>query len=102
MVNLFVVYHTECLPSVRFLNEVKKLKNYELEVADISVDKIETNISIDVVPTMILNNKQVYKGKEAFDKLIELSSNVNSKKTAYSKEPFIPPPDDGKANPVVL
>lgn len=75
--NIVVVYHPNCKASTDFLIQVSKLQDAELEYINIKEDKIETEINVDVVPLIILNNdpSKIYKGKSAFDKLNDLIAN---------------------------
>jgi len=72
--NVVVVYHPNCKASTDFLIHVSKLQDAELEYINIKEDKIETEISVDVVPFIIINNNPsaIFKGKAAFDKIDEL------------------------------
>lgn len=73
-VNLVVVYHPNCRPSLDLLMSASKLQNYEISYINVKDDNIETDINIDVVPMLIINNdpSKIYKGKKAFDKVEEL------------------------------
>jgi len=75
--NIVVVYHPNCKASTDFLIKVSKLQDAELEYINIKEDKIDTEINIDVVPLIIINNdpSKIYKGKSAFDKLNDLIAN---------------------------
>lgn len=75
--NIVVVYHPNCKASTDFLIQVSKLQDIELEYINIKEDKIETEINIDVVPLIIVNNdpSKIYKGKAAFDKVNDLIAN---------------------------
>ena len=80
--NIVVVYHPNCKASTDFLIQVSKLHDAELEYINIKEDKIESEINIDVVPLIIINNdpSKIYKGKSAFDKLNDLIANKPVKK----------------------
>tara|TARA_B100001287_G_scaffold41932_1_gene30980 strand:- start:1193 stop:1543 length:351 start_codon:yes stop_codon:yes gene_type:complete len=76
--NIVVVYHPNCKASTDFLIHVSKLSHDTvLEYINIKEDKIETEIDVDVVPLMIINNdpSQIFKGKSAFDKIDNLIAN---------------------------
>lgn len=79
--NVVVVYHPNCKASTDFLIEVSKIQDAELEYINIKEDKIETDINVDVVPLIILNNdpSKIFKGKAAFDKIDELKAKAKSK-----------------------
>jgi len=81
-INLVVVYHPKCKPSTDFIIKTKQLKDVDIEYINILEDKIETQIDIDIVPLIILDNDehQIYKGKKAFDKLDELILQPNKNK----------------------
>lgn len=85
--NIVVVYHPNCRASTDFLIQVSKLHDAELEYINIKEDKIETDINVDVVPLIIINNdpSKIYKGKAAFDQINDLITN-KPVKTA-KKEP---------------
>lgn len=87
--NVVVIYHPNCRASMDFLIQVSKLNDAELEYINIKEDKIETEINVDVVPFIIINNNphQIYKGKEAFDKINELIENKSVK--TPKKEPGV-------------
>tara|TARA_B100000575_G_C22804033_1_gene474254 strand:- start:257 stop:604 length:348 start_codon:yes stop_codon:yes gene_type:complete len=75
--NIVVVYHPNCKASTDFLIRVSKLQDAELQYINIKEDKIDTDINIDVVPLIIVNNdpSKIYKGKAAFDKVNDLITN---------------------------
>ena len=76
-VSIVVVFHKDCKASTDFIVLVSKLEGYEIEYVDIKTDKFETDINIDVVPLIIIDNKEtgIYKGKDAFDKIENLIKN---------------------------
>tara|TARA_B110000444_G_C18831335_1_gene593417 strand:+ start:1276 stop:1623 length:348 start_codon:yes stop_codon:yes gene_type:complete len=75
--NIVIVYHPNCKASTDFLIQVSKLQDAELEYINIKEDKIDTEINVDVVPLIIINNdpSKIYKGKYAFDKINDLIAN---------------------------
>ena len=75
--NIVIVYHPNCKASTDFLIQVSKLQDAELEYINIKEDKIDTEINVDVVPLIIINNdpSKIYKGKSAFDKINDLIAN---------------------------
>jgi hypothetical protein len=78
MVNtLTIIFHKDCKASTDLILMASKLPDYEIEYIDIGTDKFETEIVIDVVPIIIIDNKEsgMYKGKNAFDKIQELIEN---------------------------
>jgi hypothetical protein len=78
MVNtLTLIFHKDCKASTDLLLMASKLQDYEIDYIDIATDKFETDIIIDVVPFIIIDNKEagIYKGKAAFDKIQELIEN---------------------------
>ncbi len=79
--SIVVVYHPNCKPSTDFLIKVSKLTNADVEYINIKDEKIDTEIDIDVIPLMLVNNdpNSIFKGKQAFDKVDELLQNVIAK-----------------------
>lgn len=75
--NLVVVYHPRCKASTDFLIKVSRVTDADIEYINIETDKIETDITIDIVPLIIINNdpSKIFKGKDAFDKVEELIQN---------------------------
>ncbi len=72
--SIVVVYHPNCKASTDFLIQVNKLRHAEIEYINIKEDKIETEIKVDTVPLIILNNdpSEIYEGRAAFDKINDL------------------------------
>jgi len=72
--SIVVVYHPNCKASTDFLISVSKLKDAEIEYINIKDVSIQTDIDVDVVPLMIIDNdaSKIFKGKFAFDKVEEL------------------------------
>ena len=72
--SLCVVYHPNCKPSTDFLIKVSKLQNAELTYINIKDDDIESELDIDTVPLIIINDdpSKIFKGKQAFDKVDDL------------------------------
>lgn len=79
--NIVVVYHPNCKASTDFIIRVSELRDANLEYINIKEDKIESDIEIDVVPFIIINNdpSKIYKGPEAFDKINDLIANKSVK-----------------------
>tara|TARA_B100000035_G_C20995034_1_gene552069 strand:- start:690 stop:1010 length:321 start_codon:yes stop_codon:yes gene_type:complete len=102
--SITLVYHSKCQASINILPLLKEIKNYDVDYIDIHTDKIETDIKIDVVPILILNNEHIFKGKEAFDKIKDLNKKPNGKigKPMYKSISIAPPDDSNKKNPVNL
>jgi len=109
-INLVVVYHPKCKPSTDFIIKTKLLKDADIEYINIEEDKIETQIEIDIVPMIIVDNDEskIYKGKRAFDKLDELISIPNSNKNKpeaslkYGGKSVTFKHDDGKKQTIDL
>ena len=84
-VELVVVYHPNCRASTDFLIKASKLQNYEIKYINVKEDNIETEIEIDVVPILIVDNdpNKIFKGKSAFDKVDKMleSTPKQTKKT---------------------
>ena len=106
--SLVVVYHPKCKPSTDFIIKTKELKNVEIEFVNIQVDKIESQIDIDIVPLIILNNdeNQIYKGRRAFEKIEamirEPIKNKQDKTLKYGGGHAVFKPDDGKKTAITL
>jgi hypothetical protein len=81
--NLVLVYHPECKASTDLIVKTKDLTDVNVETVDISQDEIETDLKIDIVPLIILDQdpNKVFKGKEAFDKIEEIKEASKSKNT---------------------
>jgi hypothetical protein len=75
--SIIVVFHKDCKASTDFIPLISKLQGFDIEYIDIKTDKFETDIIIDVVPLIIIDNKEtgIYKGKEAFTKVEDLIRN---------------------------
>ncbi len=79
--NIVVVYHPNCKPSTDFLIKVSKITHADIEYINIKDDKIDSSIDIDAVPFMVINNNpsNIFKGKQAFDKVDSLLTAVPKK-----------------------
>lgn len=75
--NITVVFHPKCAASLNFLIKVKELQDIDIEYINYKEDSFETDIEIDVVPLIILNNDldKIFKGKSAFDKIEDIKLN---------------------------
>jgi hypothetical protein len=84
--SMIVVFHKDCKASTDFLILVSKLQGFDIEYIDLKTDKFETDINIDVVPLIIIDNKEsnIYKGKGAFDMIEELIKNPPKKQVVNS------------------
>ena len=76
--DITVVYHPKCEASMKFLINTKELTDIEITYINYKEDSFESDIEIDLIPLIILNNdvSQIYKGKRAFDKLEEIKVNL--------------------------
>jgi len=85
-VSMIVVFHKDCKASTNFIVLVSKLQGYEIEYIDLKTDKFESDIIIDVVPLIIIDNKEsgIYKGKDAFAKIDDLLKNPAKKPVVNS------------------
>jgi hypothetical protein len=88
--SLTVVYHPSCKASTDFIIKVDEVENYNKEFINLKEDTIESSqINVDIVPLLIINDdpNRVYKGKEAFDILNTLKSEIKqqNKKTNSMK-----------------
>ncbi len=84
--NITVVYHPKCEASMNFLIKTKELTDIEIDYINIKEDSFESDIEIDKIPLIILNNdiSQIFKGKRAYDKLEEIKANKGPKKNKNS------------------
>jgi len=84
--SIVVVYHPNCKASTDFLIKVSKLTAADIEYINIKDDKIDTDINIDVVPLMIVNNDEnsIFKGESAFKKVDELNQLKSTTGGAYN------------------
>ncbi len=83
--SITVIFHPACRASVDFCSLVKKLHNYNLNFIDLQNDELESEIEtdVDVVPFICIDNKksEIYKGKDAFDKIQSLIETNNKKES---------------------
>lgn len=102
--SITIIYHQKCQASLDILPMLKDVSNYEIDYIDLSVDKVEADINLDVVPMLIINNKDIFKGKQAFDKLEELKNKPTGKigKKMYRPISIAPEDETNKKNPVDL
>ena len=79
--SIVVIFHNGCKVSVEFCSLVKKLNNYTLNFIDLQNNELESEIEVDIVPFICIDNKktEIYKGKDAFDKIQSLIE-ANKKK----------------------
>lgn len=76
--HIVVLYHSKCEASLNFIALTETLKkDIKIEYIDLHTDSIETEIKVDVVPLMILNNNSllVFRGKECFEKITDIIEN---------------------------
>lgn len=99
-----ILYHQKCQASLNILPLLKEVTGYEIDYIDLSVDKVEADINIDIVPMLIIDNKDIFKGKQAFDKIEELKKKPNGKmgKKMYRPISIAPEDDSNKKTPVDL
>ena len=78
--SLVLVYHPKCKASTDLLVKSKQLKDISIEYINILEDTIETDIVIDTVPLIILDNSpdSIHIGKEAYDKIETLINKMNT------------------------
>jgi hypothetical protein len=89
-----VIFHTNCKASVDFCSLVKKLDNYKLNFIDLRTDELQSELEVDIIPFICIDNKktEIYKGKDAFDKiqsLIEINNKKDSRGIYGSSVTFI-------------
>tara|TARA_Y100001958_G_scaffold99897_1_gene69204 strand:+ start:2170 stop:2538 length:369 start_codon:yes stop_codon:yes gene_type:complete len=84
--NLVLLYHPNCKASTDLIVKTKDLKEVNVDTVDISQDEIETDLEIDVVPLIIVDQdpNKVFKGKDAFDKIDQILETSKSK-NAFGK-----------------
>jgi hypothetical protein len=82
--SIIVVFHKDCTPSTDLVFRASKLQNYNIEYIDVKTDKFESELVIDVVPLIIVDNKDIFKGKDAFDKIEELGKTPPKKEKTSS------------------
>ncbi len=103
--SITVVFHKDCQASVDIISKVLELKDYKIDYKidyiDIYHDEFESDIEIDVVPIIIVDNSEVYKGKDAFDKIEQLKNPPKSKKVRgpgmYNRSITIAPEDSSSS-----
>jgi hypothetical protein len=83
--SITIIFHSGCKASVDFCSLVKKLTNYTLDFIDLQTDELDSEIEtdVDIVPLICIDNKksEIYKGKNAFDKIQSLIETNNRKET---------------------
>ena len=106
--NITVVYHPKCSASVNFLIKTKELNDVDIEYINYSEDSFESDIDIDIVPLIILNNdtSQIFKGIQAYNKLEDIKINNRPKKNksvlSYGNKHVTFMPDDVKKTKIDL
>jgi len=106
--NITVVYHPKCEASMNFLIKTKELTGIEIDYINIKEDSFESDIQIDIIPLIILNNdiSQIFKGRIAFDKLEEIKVNKIPKKSkgslSYGNKSVTFMPEDGSQKKVKI
>ena len=106
--NITVVYHPKCEASMNFLIKTKELTDIQIDYINYKEDSFESDIEIDVIPLIILNNdiSQIFKGRIAFDKLEEIKVNKIPKKSkgslSYGNKSVTFMPEDGSQKKVKI
>tara|TARA_B100000927_G_scaffold138959_1_gene112162 strand:+ start:188 stop:541 length:354 start_codon:yes stop_codon:yes gene_type:complete len=107
--NITIVYHPKCEASMNFLIKTKELTDIEIDYINFKEDSFESDIEIDIIPLIILNNdvSQIYKGKRAFDKLEEIKVNKiptkkNKNSLSYGNKSVTFMPEDGSEKKVKI
>lgn len=101
--SITIIYHSKCQASLNILPLLKDMNN--VEYIDLHSDKIESDITIDVVPMLIVNNEDIFKGKAAFDKIESLKEKKSEKKMGkkmYRPISIAPEDESNKKQPVDL
>lgn len=78
--SITIVFHRDCRASTDIISKMDDLSGYKIDYIDIYSDKFESDIEIDIVPIIIIDNNDIYKGKDAFDKIEELKKGKTPKK----------------------
>ena len=106
--NITIVYHPKCEASMNFLIKTKELTDIEIDYINFKEDSFESDIEIDIIPLIILNNdiSQIFKGKMAFDKIEEIKVNKIPKKSkgslSYGNKSVTFMPEDGSQKKVKI
>ncbi len=107
--NITVVYHPKCDASMKFLIKTKELTDdIIIDYINYKEDSFESDIEIDIIPLIILNNdiSQIFKGKMAFDKIEEIKVNKIPKKSkgslSYGNKSVTFMPEDGSQKKVKI
>ena len=81
--SITIIFHPDCKVSVDFCSLVKKLDNYNLNFIDLQNDEFNSDIEVDIIPFICIDNKktEIYKGKDAFDKIQSLIETNNKKES---------------------
>ena len=69
--SLSVIYHSRCGPSMELLTKIRPLQEkYQINIIDYEeVDSAKTNITVEKVPVLVVNDSDVLIGKKAFEKI---------------------------------
>jgi len=83
-----IVYHPDCTPSMKLMSAISILPGVDKEYINYKEDEIDSQINIDKLPLIILNESDVYKGIKAFEKIKEMSNPTKNikKKSSYDKK----------------
>lgn len=107
--SITVIYHSKCKASTDFLIHISTLENYDKEYINLFEHAVESEIELDVVPLIILNNNEnnVYKGKQAFEMIDKLKNEKPVKKNNNTMKynttvSFIEPPEGNKKEKITL
>jgi hypothetical protein len=94
---------------MNFLIKTKELMDIDIQYINYLEDSFESDIDIDVIPLIILNNdiSQVFKGIDAYNKLEEIKNNnkvskKNKNALSYGNKHVTFMPDDGKKQKIDL
>jgi len=89
---------------MELLTKIKPLQEkFQVNIIDYEeVDSSKTNINVEKVPVLVINDSDVLVGKNAFDKVDEIINFKPKKKGAMYQNLFIAPPDTGEKKKVVM
>ena len=104
--SLVLIIHSKCNASLSVQNKFI-MNNIDVQIIDLEFQTVETQLEIDLVPILVIDNNKVLKGKSVFDYLDELILNKNAsknngkKKSSLYSDLYIAPSDGGSKPPPV-
>ncbi len=104
--SLVLIIHSQCNASLSVKNKFI-MNNIDVQIIDLEFQTVETQLELDLVPILVIDNNKVLKGKSVFDYLDELILNKNApqnngkKKSSLYSNLYIAPSDGGSKPPPV-